>query len=228
MDKKVQPPPLTLRTLVIEMLGESAGASIESGIAVNTQFIAKAVESTKRNINHAEVLGNLDLILAKEVDMGCFIKDGEDQYKISPDVSGETASFDAKSGKLILGEFDINKQFQKVSKQLEIVNKQQISIIEDLKIVKKELADMKTKGVKIASFKGKEKGRKRQSKQNFLYWSIMHYLLSGASFCSHNQWGPKKKFPRRNLRGLNFGYSNLIAVLNGNIFQKKLHKVFLQ
>ena len=81
------PPPLTLRTLVIEMLGESAGASIESGIAVNTQFIAKAVESTNRNIYRAAVLGNLDLILAKEVDMGCFIKVGEDQYKISPYVS---------------------------------------------------------------------------------------------------------------------------------------------
>lgn len=51
---------------------------------MNTQFIAKAVESTNRNIYRAAVLGNLDLILAKEVEMGCFIKVGEDQYKISP------------------------------------------------------------------------------------------------------------------------------------------------
>lgn len=69
------------------MLGESATASIDSGITVNTQFIAKAVESTNRNIYRAAVLGNLDLILAKEVEMGCFIKVGEDQYKISPYVS---------------------------------------------------------------------------------------------------------------------------------------------
>ena len=64
---------------VIEMLGESATASIESGITVNTQFIAKAVESTNRNIYRAAVLGNLDLILAKEVEMGCFIKVGNAQ-----------------------------------------------------------------------------------------------------------------------------------------------------
>jgi hypothetical protein len=74
--------PLTLRTLVIEMLGDSAAASIESGITVTTQFIAKAVEATSRNIYRAAVIGNLDLILAKEVESGCFIKVGEDQYRI--------------------------------------------------------------------------------------------------------------------------------------------------
>ena len=77
-------PPLTLRTLVIEMLGDSASASIESGITVTPQFIAKAVEASHRQIYRAAVLGNLDLILAKEVDLGNFIKVGEDQFRIAP------------------------------------------------------------------------------------------------------------------------------------------------
>lgn len=77
-------PPLTLRTLVIEMLGDSATASIESGVAFTPQFIAKAVEASHRQIYRAAVLGNLDLILAKEVEVGNFIKVGEDQYRISP------------------------------------------------------------------------------------------------------------------------------------------------
>ena len=77
-------PPLTLRTLVIEMWGESASASIDSGVTVNAQFIARAVEASPRNIYRAAVLGNLDLILAKEVESGNFIKVGEDQYRVSP------------------------------------------------------------------------------------------------------------------------------------------------
>ena len=76
--------PLTLRTLVIEMLGDSASASIESGITVTPQFIAKAVETSHRQIYRAAVLGNLDLILAKEVELGNFIKVGEDQFRIAP------------------------------------------------------------------------------------------------------------------------------------------------
>ena len=99
------PPPLTLRTLVIEMLGESAEASIESGITVNTKFIAKAVKSSKRKFDLAAVSGNLEVILAKEVDMGCFIKNGEDQYKISA-VSVETASFDAKGKRQAFKKYD--------------------------------------------------------------------------------------------------------------------------
>ena len=77
-------PPLTLRTLVIEMWGDSASASIDSGVTVNAQFIARAVEASHRNIYRAAVLGNLDLILAKEVESGNFIKVGEDQYRVSP------------------------------------------------------------------------------------------------------------------------------------------------
>ena len=77
-------PPLTLRTLVIEMWGDSASASIDSGVTVNAQFIARAVEASHRNIYQAAVLGNLDLILAKEVESGNFIKVGEDQYRVSP------------------------------------------------------------------------------------------------------------------------------------------------
>ena len=92
---------LSLRALIIEMLGESAEAYIESEIAINTKFIAKAVESTNCNINRTAVLGNLDVILAKEVDMGCFIKIGEDQYKIS---TFSSASFDPKTAELILQE----------------------------------------------------------------------------------------------------------------------------
>ena len=80
------------------MLGGSATASIESGIAVNTQFIVKAVESTNHNLNEDAVLENLDHILAKEVDMGCFMKVGDDQYKIS---HVATATFDSKTGELI-------------------------------------------------------------------------------------------------------------------------------
>ena len=80
-------PPLTLRTLVIEMLGDSASASIESGITVTPQFIAKAVETSHRQIYRAAVLGNLDLILAKEVELGNFIKVGEDQFGIAPHAS---------------------------------------------------------------------------------------------------------------------------------------------
>lgn len=81
---QMQLPPLTLRTLVIEMLGDSASASIESGVAFNSQFIAKSVEASHRQIYRAAVIGNLDLILAKEVEVGNFIKVGEDQYRISP------------------------------------------------------------------------------------------------------------------------------------------------
>jgi len=77
-------PPLTLRTLVIEMLGDSASASIESGITVTPQFIAKAVETSHRQIYRAAVLGNLDLILTKEVELGNFIKVAEDQFRIAP------------------------------------------------------------------------------------------------------------------------------------------------
>lgn len=66
------------------MLGDSATASIESGVAFTPQFIAKAVEASHRQIYRAAVLGNLDLILAKEVEVGNFIKVGEDQYRISP------------------------------------------------------------------------------------------------------------------------------------------------
>ena len=77
-------PPLTLRTLVIEMWGDSASASIDSGVTVNAQFIARAVEASHRNIYQAAVLGNLDLILAKEVESGNFIKVGDDQYRVSP------------------------------------------------------------------------------------------------------------------------------------------------
>merc|ERR1739838_1194966 len=66
------------------MLGDSASASIESGITVTPQFIAKAVETSHRQIYRAAVLGNLDLILAKEVELGNFIKVGEDQFRIAP------------------------------------------------------------------------------------------------------------------------------------------------
>ena len=59
------------------MLGEAASSAIESGLTVTTQFIAKSVEATNRNIYRAAVLGNLDLILAREVEMGCFNKVGE-------------------------------------------------------------------------------------------------------------------------------------------------------
>ena len=77
-------PPLTLRTLVIEMLGESATASIESGVTVTPQFIAKAIEASPRQIYRAAILANLDLILAKEIEVGNFIKVGEDQFRLSP------------------------------------------------------------------------------------------------------------------------------------------------
>ena len=66
------------------MLGDSASASIESGITVTSQFIAKAVEASHRQIYRAPVLGNLDLMLAQEVDRGNFIKVGEDQFRIAP------------------------------------------------------------------------------------------------------------------------------------------------
>jgi hypothetical protein len=63
-------PQLTLHQLVIERLSESAQlAKIDHGLTIPTQYIAKAVEETSRDFSRAAVLGNLDLILEREVRM---------------------------------------------------------------------------------------------------------------------------------------------------------------
>ena len=61
-------PQLTLHQLVIERLAESTQhTSFEQGLTIPTQYIAKAVEDTSRDFSRAAVLGNLDLILEREV-----------------------------------------------------------------------------------------------------------------------------------------------------------------
>ena len=73
--------PISLRTLVNDILGDSAG---NRGVTITTKFISKAIESTHRNINRATILGNLDLILEKEVQAGHFSKIGPDTYAVPP------------------------------------------------------------------------------------------------------------------------------------------------
>ena len=73
--------PISLRTLVNDILGDSAG---NQGVTITTKFISKAIESTHRNINRATILGNLDLILEKEVQAGHFSKIGPDTYAVPP------------------------------------------------------------------------------------------------------------------------------------------------
>jgi hypothetical protein len=73
--------PISLRTLVNDLLGDSAG---NQGVTITTKFICKAIESTHRNINRAPILGNLDLILEKEVQAGHFSKIGPDTYAVPP------------------------------------------------------------------------------------------------------------------------------------------------
>ena len=72
---------ISLRTLVNDILGDSAG---NQGVTITTKFISKAIESTHRNIARATILGNLDLILEKEVQAGHFSKIGPDTYAVPP------------------------------------------------------------------------------------------------------------------------------------------------
>lgn len=52
------------------------------GMTVTYQLISKAVETSQRGISRSAVLGNLDLILEKEVKAGHFIRIGKDEYKL--------------------------------------------------------------------------------------------------------------------------------------------------
>jgi hypothetical protein len=61
-------PQLTLHQLVVERLSESAQMTkFDQGLTIPTHYIAKAVEETSRDFSRAAVLGNLDLILEREV-----------------------------------------------------------------------------------------------------------------------------------------------------------------
>ena len=85
---------ISLRTLVNDILGDSAG---NQGVTITTKFISKAIESTHRNIARATILGNLDLILEKEVQAGHFSKIGPDTYAVRKDKELEKAVDEAVS-----------------------------------------------------------------------------------------------------------------------------------
>ena len=99
---------LTLRNIVIENLGEHFQLFIDSGMIINSQLITKAVNSSTKAIEKPAVLNHLDRILEREVDLGLFIKVGEDQYKIGPD-ENEKPTFDGTSGELTPDPIDVNK-----------------------------------------------------------------------------------------------------------------------
>lgn len=73
-------PQLTLHQLVLELVGEPMEQA--HGMIIPTKLIAKAVESTNREFSRAAVLGNLDLILEREVSVGLFMKIDDDHFRL--------------------------------------------------------------------------------------------------------------------------------------------------
>lgn len=80
---------VSLRTLVNDLIGLSPeptnAMSLPQGTAtITTKLIAKAIESSKRNIDRGLTLHNLELLLAREVEMGHFIRVSQDTYSVPP------------------------------------------------------------------------------------------------------------------------------------------------
>ena len=126
----------TLRAIVVEGFGAHSKSIIDSGVIITTQLITKSVENSTAEIEKQAVVKNLDQILEREVELGCFVKVGEDQYKIG-DVELLKSSFDEKTGELTPDPTDVNKQLIKVNKQLMNLTEQLVDVNKQLEDIKK-------------------------------------------------------------------------------------------